>query len=85
MNDKCKSCGSCGMPMEKKEDFALSDASSLYCSYCTDKTGKLLAYDDILKANASFYKESQGMTDQAALKMATDLLNSQPDCKNLGA
>jgi len=85
MITKCKSCGSCGMPMEKTEDFALSDSSSLYCRYCTDKAGKLLAYDEILQANASYYRESQGMTDQAALKMATDHLKSQPAWKNAGA
>ncbi|MGZ5278716.1 MAG: zinc ribbon domain-containing protein [Pseudobdellovibrionaceae bacterium] len=84
MIEKCKSCGSCGMPMEKAEDFALGDIASLYCRYCTDKAGKLLGYDEILQANASYYKESQGMTDQAALKMATDLLKSQPAWKSAG-
>jgi hypothetical protein len=69
------------MPMEKPEDFALGKVGSVYCRHCTDKSGKLLPYESILENNASYYKESQGLTDQAALKMAKDLLKSQPAWK----
>lgn len=82
MKPKCESCSSCGMPMENAEDFALGDTSSAYCRYCTDKSGKLLPFEKILKSNADYYKESQGITEHAALKMATDLLKSQPAWKN---
>jgi hypothetical protein len=82
MKPKCESCSSCGMPMENAEDFALGDTNSAYCRYCTDKSGKLLPFDKILKANADYFKESQGLTEPAALKMATDLLKSQPAWKN---
>lgn len=84
MKAKCKSCASCGMPMESKEDFALSNPDSDYCRYCTDSQGQLLPYEKILDANASFYQESQGLTAQAALKMAKDLLKNQPAWKNIG-
>ena len=67
--------------MEKRDDFALANVSSPYCRYCTDVQGQLLGFDVILKANADFYKESQGLSDQAAVKMATDLLRSQPAWK----
>ena len=66
------------MPMEKLEDFALGDRGQKYCQYCTDPAGKLLAFDAILTANAKFFKDSQGLTETAALKMATDLLRCQP-------
>lgn len=82
MNSKCKSCGSCGMPMKKSEDFALGNMEQDYCSYCTDKEGKLFAFDKILNMNAKYYIESQGVTQEAALKMATDLLKNQPAWKN---
>ncbi len=81
MKEKCKSCGSCGMPLEKPEDHALSDINQEYCRYCTDKSGKLLSFDKILKMNADYYVESQGVTPDAAIKMATDLLRSQPAWK----
>jgi len=40
MADKCPSCGSCGMPLEKPEDFALGDVTRAYCRYCTDAREK---------------------------------------------
>lgn len=82
MNTKCKSCGSCGMPMEKTEDFALGDTNHTYCRYCTDPAGKLLPYDDILAMNAKYYVESQGITAAAANTMAAEMLKSQPAWKN---
>ena len=45
MAEKCISCGSCGMPMEKPEDFALGDVTQPYCAYCTDARGKLPPYE----------------------------------------
>ena len=84
MKTKCESCNSCGMPLENKEDFALGDTSSHYCKYCVDEKGKLLSYDTILKANADYFKESQGLTELAANKMAKDLLMSMPAWKNSG-
>lgn len=84
MKQKCESCNSCGMPLENKEDFALSDTNSIYCKYCVDKAGKLLPYQTILDANANYFKESQGLTEQAAAKMAKDLLKSMPAWKNIG-
>ena len=85
MKQKCESCNSCGMPLENKEDFALSDTSSSYCKYCVDESGKLLSYDTVLKNNAHYFQESQGLTEQAATKMAKDLLVSMPAWKNTGA
>jgi len=81
MKAKCESCNSCGMPMQNLEDFALGDTSSTYCKYCVDQKGKLLPYDTILKNNAEYYVESQGLTEQAAVKMAKDLLKSMPAWK----
>ena len=84
MNQKCPSCASCGMPMEKKEDFALGKTDSQYCKYCTDESGKLLSFEKILKMNADYLKESQGITEVAAAKMARDLLKTQPAWKGIG-
>lgn len=83
MNQKCKSCSSCGMPMEKVEDFALSDPKQTYCRYCTDEKGKLLPFEKILDMNAKYYVESQGVTGDAALRMASEMLKSQPAWKSM--
>ena len=55
MPEKCISCGSCGMPMEKPEDFALGDVTQPYCAWCTDARGKLLPYEQVLETNARIY------------------------------
>jgi hypothetical protein len=70
--------------MENAEEFALGDTTSEFCKYCTDQSGHLLPFEKILKSNTDYFKESQGLTEQAALKMATDLLRSQPAWKNSG-
>jgi len=51
------------------------------CQSCTDTAGSLLPYEKILESNATYLKESQGLTEQAALKMAGDLLKEQPAWK----
>ena len=81
-NKKCKSCSSCAMPMEKTEDFALGDSRRDLCRYCTDEAGNLLPFEKILEANANYYVESQGVTQSAAIKMASELLKNQPAWKS---
>jgi len=71
------------MPLQSKEDFALGDTSSVYCQYCVDPKGQLLPYETILKNNAQYYQESQGLTELAANKMAKDLLQAMPAWKNM--
>ncbi|HLW92652.1 MAG TPA: zinc ribbon domain-containing protein [Roseiarcus sp.] len=78
MTIKCVSCGSCGFPMEKPEDFALGDPSQPYCRYCTDTGGRLLPYETVLDTNARYYVESQGVSSSAARGMAAALLASMP-------
>ncbi len=82
MKPKCESCHSCGMPLAEPDDFAMGDASSIYCKYCVDKHGILLPYDTIVTNNAHYYRESQGLTEQAATKMARDLLKTMPAWKD---
>ncbi len=78
MAEKCISCGSCGMPMEKPDDFALGDVTRPYCSYCTDARGELLPYEQVLDTNARIYEQSQGVTPEAAKRLAQALLADMP-------
>jgi hypothetical protein len=80
-SEKCKSCGSCGMPLASPEDYALGDVTQTYCCYCTDKRGSLLPYDDILAMNVKYYVESQAVTPTAARQMAVEMLSAQPAWK----
>ena len=85
MPEKCISCGSCGMPMEKPEDFALGDVTQPYCSYCTDARGKLLPYEQVLDINARIYEQSQGVTAEAAKRLAQALLADKPAWRDRGS
>jgi len=78
MADKCPACGSCGMPLEKPEDYALGDVTRPYCRYCTDARGELLPYEQVLETNKRFYVESQGITPEAATRMAREMLADMP-------
>lgn len=82
MNSLSKPCGSCGMKMENIEDFALGDTSQDLCAYCTDKQGLLLPFEKVLDMNAAFYVESKGVSHEEALKMAQDMLLTQPAWKS---
>jgi hypothetical protein len=78
MADKCPSCDSCGMPLEKPADYALGDVTRPYCSYCTDARGQLLSYEQVLETNTRYYVESQGISAAAAQRMAEALLADKP-------
>ena len=77
-DDKCPSCGSCGMPLEKPEGLALGDVTRAYCRYCTDARGELLPYEQVLETNARYYVQSQGITSDAATRLAQALLADMP-------
>ena len=81
MRQKCQSCSSCGMPLEKPEDHALGNIESNYCHYCVDDNGQLLPYDKVLDANINYYVESQGITKESATEMARELLATLPAWK----
>jgi hypothetical protein len=70
------------MPLETQEDYALGNITANLCRYCVDEQGNLLDYRTILKNNVSYYVESQGITEQAALAMAESLLKTMPAWKN---
>lgn len=81
MNEKCTSCGSCGMPMETPADHALGDVNSEYCRFCTDERGHLLPYERVLAINAEYYVTSQGITAAAARRLAEAMLADMPAWK----
>ena len=78
MSEKCPSCGSCGMPMEKPEQFGANDTSNAYCVHCTNDKGELFDYDTILKGNIQFYMEDQGLDEAAAKEYSIKYLSTLP-------
>ena len=57
-----KFCKSCGMPMDKQEDFANNDKRSNYCYYCGDKPSiynKGEHYDNQVLEKEEYYNKKE--------------------------
>ena len=74
----CPSCGSCGFPMQKPDDFAGGKPGAAFCNSCGDAHGQLRPFDDVLAVNADYFVREQGLDPGAAREMARALLTSMP-------
>jgi Putative zinc ribbon domain len=74
----CPSCGSCGFPMEAKDDFAGGNPDAAYCSTCADPNGQLKPFDTVVALNADYFVRHQGVDLSAAVQLARALLQSMP-------
>lgn len=82
---RCRSCGSCGFPMQSADDFAGGNPDSPYCSTCADEGGALRPFDAVLEANAAYYVRQQGVHPDAARELTRALLASMPAWKSAEA
>jgi hypothetical protein len=55
-----KQCSACGMPLEKKEDFALGDENSEFCLHCVNKDGSVKLCDEIFNGGVEFFLGATG-------------------------
>lgn len=73
-----KLCVSCGMPMEKAEDFPLGDEEKDYCIHCARPDGSLQSYEERAAGMAAFIVRTQGLDEGAALATARSLMSRLP-------
>ncbi len=73
-----KLCVSCGMPMEKAEDFPLGDKSKDYCVHCARPDGSMQSYEERAAGMAAFLVRTQGLDEGAALSTARSLMSRLP-------
>lgn len=78
MNTHCRSCGSCGFPMQNQADYAGGDPEAEYCSTCADEQGRLRPFEQVLEANAEYLVRLQGLALGAARQMARSVLLTMP-------
>jgi hypothetical protein len=50
-----KNCATCGMPLEKKEDFALGDEKARFCAYCVNPDGSVKSGEEIFNGGVQFF------------------------------
>jgi hypothetical protein len=55
-----KNCAACGMPLEKKEDFALSDENAKFCTYCVNSDGSVKSGEEIFNGGVQFFLGALG-------------------------
>lgn len=83
-----KHCSACGMPLAKKEDFALGDENSEFCLHCVDDNGQVLTVEEIFKGGADFFQQTLGGDRLMAEKITRKNMSQLPywqgkDCEVL--
>lgn len=78
-----KNCIACGMPMKKKEDFAMNDESKDYCIYCTRPDGSMQSYEEKLESLTNFIIKTQGLNKEIAKDSAMNRMKNLPAWNNL--
>jgi hypothetical protein len=72
-----KHCEACGMPMNKKEDFALGDENSQFCLYCANADGNVKSCEEIFEGGVQFFMGNLDGDRQMAEKITRKNMNMQ--------
>lgn len=72
-----KYCEACGMPMNKKEDFAGGDENSMFCLYCTNDDGSVKTCEEIFEGGVQFFLGALGGDRDMAEKLTRKNMNMQ--------
>ena len=73
-----KSCMSCGMPLNKPEDFGGGSPENLYCVHCANPDGSLKSYDEVHGGMVGFMMTTQNMDKETAEKAAKEYMAKMP-------
>ena len=76
-----KKCICCGMPMNKKNDFAMGDESKDYCVYCAKEDGSMKSFDEAVEGMAEYMSESEKIDKNFARKKVLEYMKSRPAWK----
>ncbi|NTW30757.1 MAG: AraC family transcriptional regulator [Candidatus Moranbacteria bacterium] len=65
-----KICHACGMPLEKKEDFAGGNEAAEFCLHCADVDGNVHSCEAIFESGVRFFMSAVG-ADRALAERVT--------------
>jgi len=74
-------CIACGMPMNKKGDFAMSDESKDYCVHCANADGSMHSFEEKKESLTNFIIKTQGLDRKAAENVALSMMRDLPAWK----
>jgi len=73
-----KNCATCGMPLKKKEDFALSDENSQFCAYCVNPDGSVKSGEEIFNGGVQFFLGALGGEKKFAERITRKNMSQLP-------
>lgn len=73
-----KFCQACGMPLTKKEDFAMGDENSNFCAYCVNADGSVKSCEEIFEGGVQFFMSKIGNDRKLAEKVTRKNMSDQP-------
>lgn len=76
-----KICIACGMPMEKAADFAGNDLEKDYCIHCSRPNGEMQSFSEKKENLTKFIVRTQGFANNAAEKIAENMMRKLPAWK----
>lgn len=77
-----KNCESCGMPMNKPEDFGGKNTLNKYCVYCTNEKGVLKPFKEKFSDMTNFIMKTSDVNMDAAKQIARETMSKMPAWKN---
>jgi hypothetical protein len=76
-------CITCGMPMEKVEDFACQDLSAKTCIHCTNADGSVKSCEEIFEGGVVFFMQAMSADRDLAEKLVRKNMLQLPYWKTL--
>jgi len=76
-----KKCIACGMPMSKKDDFAMSDESKDYCIHCANADGSMHSFEEKKESMTNLIIKTQGLDRNVAESAALSMMMNLPAWK----
>ncbi|MFA6354370.1 MAG: zinc ribbon domain-containing protein [Candidatus Paceibacterota bacterium] len=73
-----KFCEACGMPLNKKEDFAGGDENSKFCHFCVNADGSVKSCEEIFEGGVQYFLGQLGDDRITAEKMTRKNMSKQP-------
>jgi hypothetical protein len=73
-----KFCHACGMPLIKKEDFALGDEKSNFCHFCVNDDGSVKSCEEIFEGGVQYFMNFVGNDRNVAEKITRKNMSGLP-------
>lgn len=75
-------CVACGMPLQKKEDFAGGDERCDFCHYCANADGSIKSCQEIFDGGVEFFETVLHLDRDAAERATRKNMNDLAYWKN---